>query len=141
MPQIIKILIGSLLVLVAFFAQTTFAGDEASPVSRKMVSTGPLPNVPGHNLTAVTVDLAPGTSVPSHRHEAFVFVYVIEGVVRSKLDDSEAVNYATGESWVEPPGVIHSLTENPSDTKPARILAVFVARDGAKLTTSGEIEQ
>ena len=105
-----------------------------------MVSVGPLPNVPGHNLTAVKIDLAPGVSVPSHQHEAFVFVYVLAGTVRSSLDDEEPVGYSVGESWVEPPGAVHSLTENLSDTEPAQILAVFIAEEGATLTTSGKID-
>jgi hypothetical protein len=33
------------------------------------------------------------------------------------------------------PGVIHLVAENASDVEPARILAVFVADEGATLTT------
>ena len=108
-------------------------------VERKTVSAQALSNIPGHSLTAVTIELGPGVTVPAHRHDAFVFVYVLEGIVRSQLDDADVVDYAAGESWVEPLGVTHSLTQNPSDTENAKVLAIFVAKSGAELTTSGEI--
>jgi quercetin dioxygenase-like cupin family protein len=94
-----------------------------------------LANVPGHSLTALIVEIAPGGLSPAHRHAGFVFAYVLAGTVRSQLDDGPAVVYRTGESWVEPPGTVHCLTENPSPTEPARLLAVFVAPEGATLTT------
>jgi quercetin dioxygenase-like cupin family protein len=38
-------------------------------------------------------------------------------------------------SWLEPPGAAHSVSANASTSEPARLLAVFVAEDGAELTT------
>lgn len=108
-------------------------------VIRQRVSAHALPNVPGHMLTAVTIELGPSVNVPAHRHEAFVLAYVLEGTVLSQLGDAEPVEYRAGESWVEPLGVVHSLTQNSSDTDSAKILAVFVAKDGAELTTSGAL--
>ena len=43
--------------------------------------------------------------------------------------------YRAGESFFEPPGIVHLLAENMSASEPARILAVFVADEGATLTT------
>ena len=40
-----------------------------------------------------------------------------------------------GESFFEPPGAIHLISENASSTEPAELIAVFVADDGATLTT------
>ncbi len=68
-----------------------------------------------------------------HRHPGFVLAYVLAGTVRSRLGDGPAVDYRPGQSWVEPPGTLHSLTENPSGTEPASLLAVWVGEDGAKL--------
>jgi len=104
----------------------------------KVVSTQKLANVPGQTLTAVTVDVPPGDVSPPHHHAGFVFVYVLEGSVDSKLNDEPSKHYTTGETWVEPPGTLHASMSNPSKTKPARILAVFVAPDGAELTTMKE---
>jgi len=110
---------------------------EARPAAEtvKVVSTQKLPNVPGQSLTAVTVDVPPGDVSPPHHHAGFVFVYVLTGTVESKLNDEAPKRFASGETWVEPPGTLHASMSNPSKAEPARILAVFVAPDGAQLTT------
>ena len=102
-------------------------------VTHRPVAAERLPNVPGHSLTAVVVDFAPGGLSPPHRHPGFVFAYVLSGTVRSQLDDGPAVDYRAGQGWAEPPGTLHSLTENPSTTEPASLLAVWVSEDGAEL--------
>jgi hypothetical protein len=55
--------------------------------------------------------------------------------IRSKVNDGPITVYEAGESWLEPPRAAHSVSENASATEPARLLAVFVAKDGAELTT------
>jgi len=95
-----------------------------------------LPAVAGKTLTAVTVDFAPGERAAPHRHgQAFVFAYVLSGRVRSQLEGQPARVYRAGDSWPEPPGSHHVLTENVSATEPARLLVIFVADTGAVLKT------
>lgn len=102
------------------------------------VFSAELPNVPGSSLTAVVVDYPPGVSSAAHHHAGSVFAYVLEGAIRSRLDDGEAVVYQAGESFFEPPGTRHAVSENASGTEPARLLAVFVAESGATLTSPDE---
>ncbi|MER6039082.1 cupin domain-containing protein [Streptomyces sp. NPDC001835] len=93
-----------------------------------------LPNVKGKTFTSAIVAFPPGASALPHRHgQAFVYAYVLEGTVRSKLDDKPVTTYHQGENWIEQPGAHHVLTENASRTKPAKLLVVFVADTGAKL--------
>ena len=99
------------------------------------VTSQALPNDPGRSLTGVVVAFARGAKAASHRHAGIVFAYVLEGTVRSQLNGGEVIEYRAGQSWVEPPGATHTLTENPSQTMPARLLAVFIAPTGARLTT------
>ena len=141
MPCTTKQVVLTLLLASTLEASMATGGEAAIGVSRQMVRTAMLPNIPGHKLTAVSVELAPGVRVPSHVHDGFVFVYVLEGSVRSQLGEAEVVEYKAGDSWVEPPGNAHTLTHNPSLTDVARILAVFVAKEDAQLTTSGEISR
>ncbi|MFV8262457.1 cupin domain-containing protein [Mycolicibacterium peregrinum] len=69
-----------------------------------------------------------------HRHgEAFVYAYVLEGSVRSAVDDNPVTTYRAGENWVEQPGAHHPVTENASDTDPAKLLVVFVSNTGDRL--------
>jgi quercetin dioxygenase-like cupin family protein len=96
-----------------------------------------LPNLPGQKMTGVLVAYGPGGSSPPHHHttEGSVVAYVLEGAIRSKVNDGPETVYQVGESWLEPPGAVHSVSANASATEPARLLAVFIADDGAELTT------
>ena len=96
-----------------------------------------LPNLPGHRMTGGLVEYGPGGSSPPHHHttKGSVVAYVLEGAIRSKVNDGPVMVYQAGESWLEPPGAAHSVSANGSATEPARLLAVFVAKDGAELTT------
>jgi quercetin dioxygenase-like cupin family protein len=93
-----------------------------------------LPNVPGKTLTAVTVDYAPGGASKPHFHAGVVFAYVVSGEIRSQVDEGPARVYRAGEAFFEAPGAHHVVSENASNTQPAKLLAVFVADDGADLT-------
>ena len=85
-------------------------------------------NVPGKSLTALIVDYAPGAKTPPHRHgSAFVVGYVLSGAIRSQVNGGETHIYHTGESWTEKPGAHHTVSENASDTEPAKLMAIFVA--------------
>jgi quercetin dioxygenase-like cupin family protein len=64
---------------------------------------------------------------------------VLSGEIRSENSATGGTKvYKAGESFFEPPGSEHLVSENASTTEPASLLAVFVADDGAKLTTFGK---
>ena len=44
--------------------------------------TKALDGIPGKEATMITVDYAPGEADPVHRHNAYAFVYVLEGTKR-----------------------------------------------------------
>ncbi len=95
-----------------------------------------LPNVPGKSLTAIVVNFAPGGRSLPHHHAGSVFVYVLSGAVRSENSATGPVRvYKAGESFFEPPGSTHRISENASATEPAKVLTIFIADDGAVLTT------
>jgi quercetin dioxygenase-like cupin family protein len=87
-----------------------------------------LPNVPGKSLRAVLVEYGPGGGSPSHRHPSSAFIYarVLEGAIRSKVNDAPERTYQAGESWIEQPGDHHQISQNASTTAPAKLLAIFV---------------
>ncbi len=93
-----------------------------------------LPNAPGKTFTSAIVDFPPGARAVPHRHgQAFVYAYVLEGSVRSSVDDNPVSTYRAGENWVEQPGAHHPLTENVSTTDPAKLLVIFVSNTGDSL--------
>lgn len=87
-----------------------------------------LPNVPGKSLRAVLVEYGPDGGSPSHRHPSSAFIYarVLEGAIRSKVNDDPERTYQAGESWTEQPGDHHQVSHNASTTAPAKLLAIFV---------------
>lgn len=103
-----------------------------------LVFDRPLPNVPGKSMKGVLVEYQPGGSNPAHTHpdSAFIYATVLEGAIRSKVNDGPEKVYRAGESWAEVPGDHHAVSANDSDTQPARLLAVFVVdTDEKKLIT------
>ena len=93
-----------------------------------------LPNVPGKNLRGVLVEYGPGGSNPAHTHpkSAFIYATVLEGAIKSQVNDGPVTTYRAGESWSENPGDRHLVSANASDTEPARLLAVFIVDTSEK---------
>jgi quercetin dioxygenase-like cupin family protein len=87
-----------------------------------------LPNVPGKSLRVVLVEYGPGAGSSSHRHPSSAFIYarVLEGAIRSKVNEAPERTYQAGESWTERSGDHHQVSQNASTTAPAKLLAVFV---------------
>ena len=102
-----------------------------------------LPNVPGKSLKGVLVEYGPGGYSPSHTHanSAFIYATVLEGAIRSQVNDGPVTIYNAGQSWSELPGDRHRVSANASETKPAKILAVFVVDTNDKqLTTPSRVD-
>ena len=114
-------------ILLATLALTPASADDAA---RKVtvVFDHVLPNVPGKSMKGVLVEYGPGGSSAAHRHPASAFIYatVLEGAIRSQVNDGPVTVYRVGQSWTEQPGDHHSVSANASDTEPAKLLAVFV---------------
>ena len=86
------------------------------------------------SLTSVMVSFSPGAKATPHRHgDAFVYVYVLSGTVRSQINDEPAKVYHAGQDWYEPPGSHHVVAENVSATDSAKLLVIFVANTGDAL--------
>lgn len=110
------------------------AEDDVRPVT-----TEKLPNVPGKSITAIVVHYAPGAKSVKHRHAGSVLAYVLSGEIRSENSATgPAKVYKAGETFFEPQGSAHLVSENASVSEPASLLAIFVADDGAQLTTADE---
>lgn len=109
------------------------AAETVTPNFRRAI-----PNIPGKSLTAVVVDYAPGAASPAHRHagSAFIYAYVLSGEIESQVDDGPKRVYQAGESFFEAPGAVHRISRNASETKPAKLLAVFVADSNDKALTT-----
>ena len=100
-----------------------------------------LPNVPGKSIKGVLVEYGPGVATGGHIHpkSAFIYATVLEGAIRTSVNDGPVVVYHSGQNFSEMPGDRHTLDENASKTEPAKLLAVFVVdTDEKELTTPYE---
>ena len=133
------------LLCAALLTATSFTVAPAQEMSRgskvALVFDHELPNVPGKSIRGVLVEYAPGDSSPAHVHppSAFIYATVLEGAIRSQVNDGPVITYSAGESFSENPGDRHAVSANASANKPARLLAVFVVNtDETTLTTDIE---
>ena len=87
-----------------------------------------LPNVPGKSIKGVLVEYGPGVATPGHIHpkSAFIYATVLEGAIRTSVNNGPVVTYRAGQNFSEMPGDRHTVDENASKTEPAKLLAVFV---------------
>lgn len=100
----------------------------------------PLANVPGKSIKGVLVEYAPGGTSPAHTHpnSAFIAATVLEGAIRSQVNDGPVTVYKAGETFFEKAGDHHGVSENASKTEPAKLLAVFVVDTDEKVLTTYE---
>ena len=115
------------------FVTLPFATALADPPQSKnakvtLVYEHALPDVPGKSVKGVLVEYGPGGYSPAHTHakSALIYATVLEGAIRSKVNDGPTKTYQVGENFTELPGDHHGVSANASDTKPAKLLAVFV---------------
>lgn len=97
--------------------------------------------MPGKEVTLETVEYPPGGKSPPHRHHAQVFVYVLEGSLRMQVQGSPVVTLGPGATFYESPDDVHVVSENASQTKPAKFLVVMVKSKEAAASAADESGQ
>jgi quercetin dioxygenase-like cupin family protein len=90
-----------------------------------------LTGIPGKEGTMITVMYPPGGSEPIHRHNAHVFVYVLQGSVVMQVRGGKERTLTVGQTFYEGPNDIHVVGRNASKTEPAKFIAFFVKDKGA----------
>jgi quercetin dioxygenase-like cupin family protein len=114
----------------------------AQPTSKNakvtLVYQHELPNVAGKSIKGVLVEYGPGGYSAGHTHakSAFIYATVLEGAIRSQVNDGPVTTYQAGKSFSELPGDRHRVSANASETKSVKLLAVFVVdTNETELTT------
>ncbi len=123
-----KRILCSLLFAILPFGSVLAEAPQSKNAKVTLVYQHELPNVPGKSIKAVLVEYGPGGYSPGHTHarSAFIYATVLEGAIRSQVNDGPVVTYEAGQSFSELPGDRHDVSANASKTKPAKLLAVFV---------------
>jgi quercetin dioxygenase-like cupin family protein len=131
-PQL-RILIAAAIIPLAT-GQVSIALAQQTKVTPLMAQ--PLPGFAGPEKegTVAIVEFPPGTSSMAHRHNAHVFVYVLEGSIVMQVKGGQEVTLKAGDTFYEKPDDIHVVSKNVSATAPAKILTFFVKDKGAPAT-------
>jgi quercetin dioxygenase-like cupin family protein len=118
--------------LFAFWPWMAAAADSPTP-PRGLVHellAKDLLGVSGKEVRMLTVEYLAGGATLPHRHNAQVFVYVLEGSVRMQVQGMPEVTLGAGETFYEGPDDIHTVAANASTTHTAKIV-VFIVKDKA----------
>jgi quercetin dioxygenase-like cupin family protein len=89
-----------------------------------------LADVPGKEMVMLTVEYPPGAVEHIHRHDAYAFVYVLEGSIVEGVRGGKEVPLTPGQTFYEGPYDVHTVGRNASATKPAKFVVVMVKKKG-----------
>ena len=87
-----------------------------------------LTDLPGKEALMITVSYEPGGSDDIHRHDAHVFVYVLEGSIVMQVKDQPAVTLKAGQTFYEAPDDVHVVGKNASTTESAKFLVLLIKK-------------
>jgi uncharacterized protein YbjT (DUF2867 family)/quercetin dioxygenase-like cupin family protein len=90
-----------------------------------------LTDLPGKEGLMLVIEYPPGSSDPIHRHNAYGFIYVLEGSIVMRVRGGKEVTLTPGQTFYEGPEDVHVVGRNASQTKPAKFVVFFVKDKGA----------
>jgi quercetin dioxygenase-like cupin family protein len=111
-----------------------FLGSAAHADPSATLMTRDLVGIPGKEAIVLTVEVQPGQASKPHRHDANVFVYMLEGSLIMQVKGGASVTLHPGDTYYENPKDIHTVSQNASKTEPARFLVFIVKDKGAPVT-------
>jgi hypothetical protein len=112
--------------LLAFSSVLAFGSVLALPVGKvTRLMTRDLPDVPGKEGMA-------GEASQPHRHNADLFVYVLEGSIITQVKGGSPQTVHAGEVFYESPTDVYIVSRNASDTR--ELLVFYVKAKGTPPT-------
>ncbi len=124
----------ALFLSLAFCGVLASSGASAGTGKATTLMTKDLPDFPGKEGMVEIVEFAPGEVSQPHRHNADLFVYVLEGSVVTQVKGDNPQTVHAGGVFYESPTDVHSVSRNASETQPAKLLVVYVKARGAPPT-------
>ena len=97
-----------------------------------------LADMPGKEMLMLTVEYPPGAVEHIHRHDAYAFVYVLEGTIVEGVKGGKEVTLTPGQTFYEGPNDVHAIGRNASTTKPAKFVVVLVKKKGVDAVLPAE---
>jgi quercetin dioxygenase-like cupin family protein len=126
--------LGVALSIPVFTSGIASAQTPTSAATVKQLISKELAGIAGKEILMSTVTYLPGGSSPPHRHDAEVFVYVLQGELTMQVQGGPKVALKPGDTFYESPTDVHSVSANASQSAPATFL-VFIVKDKGAPTT------
>ena len=118
LPRFIYALVVCGLVVATLGVGSGIAADKNSKVT--LVYEHALPNVPGKSIKGVLVEYGPGGTSSAHTHpkSAFIYATVLEGAIRSSVNDGPVVTYRTARAFPRCPVTGTALVKTQARPNP-----------------------
>ena len=130
-------ILGTALVLAcsAQLTQPAHAAPEPAviPLMQKDIA-----DMPGKEMLMITVIYPPGAVDSIHRHDAYAFVYVLEGSIVMQVRGGKEVTLTPGQTFYEGPNDVHTIGRNASTTEPAKFVVVLLKKKGVDVVLPAE---
>ena len=97
-----------------------------------------LADMPGREMLMLSVEYPPGAVEHIHRHDAYAFVYVLEGTIVEGVRGGKEVTLTPGQAFYEGPNDVHTVGRNASTTQPAKFVVVLVKKKGVDAVLPAE---
>ena len=111
----------------------TTKGKRPIEISRIFNTSLSDPELKSYKMESSLLTVIPlGTDTVSHRHDCELFGYVMEGSLEVGLEHNNPATFKAGEMFYEKRNVIHSFARNPDDRITAKVLLIFIIKEGRK---------
>lgn len=126
-PTLTRLCAGAVAALLcASIAQAQLPPASGTRVVAKELMTRDLIGAPGKEVAVSTIEVPPGASSAPHRHDAQVFVYILQGKMIMQVKGGQRLVLGPGQMFYESPSDVHLVSANASRTEPAKFLALSI---------------
>ncbi len=124
---------------------TSFSADYSSGVTAKLLKKSTVtgngekiayPLTDRAEVTAMTVDLAPGAETGWHKHPVPVYAYVISGNLSVELEDGKLLSFSAGEAIIEVVNTMHNGKN--IGTEPVKLAVFYLGAEGTPIVIKPE---
>lgn len=112
--------------LCAAIAHAQVPPASGTRVVAKELMSRDLIGAPGKEVVVSTIEVPPGASSAPHRHDAQVFVYILQGKMIMQVKGGQRSVLGPGQMFYESPSDVHSVSANASMTEAAKFLALSI---------------
>ena len=130
-------ILGTTLVLAGSAQLTAPAHAAPQPVVVPIMQKD-LADMPGKEMLMLSVEYPPGAVEHIHRHDAYAFVYVLEGSIVEGVRGGKEVTLTPGQTFYEGPDDVHAVGRNASATQPAKFVVVLLKKKGVDAVLPAE---